>query len=398
MAYNNVYNYDRNGNRTSVTRNGVASTYALGTNDEFYSGEGYTAPQTNYDADGNPGSITAATGNNITLTYDQDDEVTSMAQTIPTLTDHFLYDGDGNRVEAQLSSGNSYYVYDGSDIVEYIKNGSTQVYRLPGVGEYVGGQDYVLDDQLGSNTVEINHPFGLIGQFDYDSYGQEKDSAAPGNNTSVFRFAGKHGYVSDVDTGLVLCGSRYYLPILGRFMTQDPVGHEGGLNLYEYCQDNPLTRVDPSGHISLSFLGVLAPFFQTYSTVDSAAISAELFTVTHFDTTHREYGGWITGHDGRYHIQFPLGGSHTFLKSPAAFDYAGHYHTHPLTGQPIDDRGPGYENFVTGDPSTFSQADMNFSTHYDAPEYIYSAVGRMMKYQPRAGTPVQIFPFTEGFR
>lgn len=43
-------------------------------------------------------------------------------------------------------------------------------------------------------------------------------------------------------------GSRFYLPVLGRFLTQDPIGHGGGLNLYAYCDDNPLTRFDPSGH------------------------------------------------------------------------------------------------------------------------------------------------------
>ena len=63
----------------------------------------------------------------------------------------------------------------------------------------------------------------------------------------VQRFAGAKGYPNDDATGMQLLGARYYLPKLGRFLTQDPIGHEGGLNLYAYCDDSPLERVDPSG-------------------------------------------------------------------------------------------------------------------------------------------------------
>jgi len=42
-------------------------------------------------------------------------------------------------------------------------------------------------------------------------------------------------------------GARFYLPTLGPLLTQEPVGHEGGLNLYAYCDNGPLTRVDPDG-------------------------------------------------------------------------------------------------------------------------------------------------------
>jgi uncharacterized protein RhaS with RHS repeats len=41
------------------------------------------------------------------------------------------------------------------------------------------------------------------------------------------------------------------LPELGRFLTQDPLGHEAGLNLYEYASNNPLTHLDPEGLQSL---------------------------------------------------------------------------------------------------------------------------------------------------
>jgi RHS repeat-associated protein len=36
-----------------------------------------------------------------------------------------------------------------------------------------------------------------------------------------------------------MLGARYYLPALGRFLTQDPIGLEGGTNLYACCANSP---------------------------------------------------------------------------------------------------------------------------------------------------------------
>ena len=48
------------------------------------------------------------------------------------------------------------------------------------------------------------------------------------------------------------------MPGVGRFLTQDPVGQKGGLNLYGYCEDNPLTKIDPDGKQGLSLDSVRA--------------------------------------------------------------------------------------------------------------------------------------------
>ena len=41
--------------------------------------------------------------------------------------------------------------------------------------------------------------------------------------------------------------AHYYNPVLGRFLSQDPVGFAGGINNYAYVSDNPLSWVDPFG-------------------------------------------------------------------------------------------------------------------------------------------------------
>ena len=55
------------------------------------------------------------------------------------------------------------------------------------------------------------------------------------------------GNYTDLETGLVLMTYRYYNPYEARFLTRDPMGYEGGLNLYAYTRNNPVNRMDPLG-------------------------------------------------------------------------------------------------------------------------------------------------------
>jgi RHS repeat-associated protein len=49
------------------------------------------------------------------------------------------------------------------------------------------------------------------------------------------------------DSGLYLMGHRHYAAELGRFISRDPIGFAGGLNLFNGASTNPVTFVDPSG-------------------------------------------------------------------------------------------------------------------------------------------------------
>ena len=77
--------------------------------------------------------------------------------------------------------------------------------------------------------------------FRYDPFGTliaKRGTAQP------FGFSTKR---TDQATGLVYFGARWYAPHLGRWMTKDPLGETGGLNLYAYVFNNPINWIDPYG-------------------------------------------------------------------------------------------------------------------------------------------------------
>ena len=69
----------------------------------------------------------------------------------------------------------------------------------------------------------------------------------------MFGYGAQWGYYTDAETGLILCGHRYYDPAKGRWLTRDPVGYAGGVDLYGYCTDHPVYESDPLGETSETF-------------------------------------------------------------------------------------------------------------------------------------------------
>jgi len=60
----------------------------------------------------------------------------------------------------------------------------------------------------------------------------------------MLKFTGRE---QDIETGFYYYRARYYDPITGRFISEDPKGFGAGVNFYVYANNNPINANDPSG-------------------------------------------------------------------------------------------------------------------------------------------------------
>ena len=60
-----------------------------------------------------------------------------------------------------------------------------------------------------------------------------------------YRFQGREWSAA---TGLTNFRARWYDSVTGRWLSKDPIGLSGGLNLYAFCGDDPVNSLDPFGH------------------------------------------------------------------------------------------------------------------------------------------------------
>ena len=87
------------------------------------------------------------------------------------------------------------------------------------------------------------------------SWGNPKLTTYSTNNFSGYNPIRYRGYYYDVESGFYFLNARYYNPAWRRFISPDNTAYldpdtPNGLNLYAYCNNNPVNYADPSGHIS----------------------------------------------------------------------------------------------------------------------------------------------------
>jgi RHS repeat-associated protein len=110
-------------------------------------------------------------------------------------------------------------------------------------GEQIGGISYYLTrDHLGSVRELADNLGGVQASYDYDLYGRRTKLA--GSLEADFSFT---GYYFHQPSGFHLALYRTYDTAQSRWLSRDPAGEEGGINLYQYSWGSPLNYVDPDG-------------------------------------------------------------------------------------------------------------------------------------------------------
>ncbi len=254
---NESYAYDLNGNRAlsgdiTSTGNRLSET---------------TTHEYEYDLEGNlTQRRDKGTGEIMDLAWDHRNRLTKVvlrpsigASATKTVVYHYDYrDLMIGRTEDGGTTAWTLYGRDDMPLCEFTGAGaepSRIFYYVPGdnadqfIAEWREGKGlrWLHTDHLGSVRSVTDISGNQIATIDYDAFGQTvalTETAA--GDAGDLRFAGR---LFDEATGFYYNRARWMDPNIGRFLSEDPIGFEGGdLNLYRYAANNPISQKDPTGN------------------------------------------------------------------------------------------------------------------------------------------------------
>ena len=230
------YTYGNGAWRDLLTAyDGKSITYSGGNPTKYYNGSTFTWTQ------GRKLAIAKVGNTNISYTYDMAGVRSS--KTVGSTT--YKYTTLSGLVTRQ-TGGNATidFVYDESNQPLAMKyNGKVYYYVLNAQGDVVR----IVD---GSRNV--------VASYSYDPWGKLLSSSGTLANVNPLRY---RGYYYDSETGFYYLQSRYYDPEIGRFINADSYASTDatGLlstNMFAYCENNPVMRVDPTGELFWDILDV----------------------------------------------------------------------------------------------------------------------------------------------
>jgi len=163
-------------------------------------------------------------------------------------TGSFVYDALGRRESKTISGTATNFLYDGMNLEQELNGTTPTVNYLTGAGidetlsrkDSSGTQSY-LTDNLGSTLALTSSAGAISTSYSYEPYGNT--TATGTTSTNALQYTGRE---NDGD-GLYYNRARYYDPMIGRFISSDPIGLAGGINTYAYVLDNPFNAIDPLG-------------------------------------------------------------------------------------------------------------------------------------------------------
>jgi RHS repeat-associated protein len=140
----------------------------------------------------------------------------------------------------------------------YAKNlsgGMTYYVPVDGENQYYQNEYYYRKNIQGDVTHIFDENLNLVAKYEYDAWGNHTVTNYTDDNIGDLNPIRYRSYYFDSETGLFYLKSRYYDPDTGRFINADDPsvlnltsGDINGFNLYVYCGNNPISRVDYAGN------------------------------------------------------------------------------------------------------------------------------------------------------
>ncbi|MFO7863767.1 MAG: RHS repeat-associated core domain-containing protein [Salinivirgaceae bacterium] len=232
--------------------------YVYNTNDNKLLGHTDGTTEYTYDAHGNITSMPHLTQMN----WDYKNQL--LGATNGTFESYYVYDANGNRVRKVVEKGNiteeRFYVGD-YEVCRKTTSGTLDVERTTvhisddqkriamidndGTTETIR---YQYDNHLGSASLELDQNAEIISFEEYHPFGTTSYRSGRNETETAqkrYKYVGKE---RDEETGLYYYGARYYASWIARFVSTDPMaGERSWVNPYNYVQNNPINKTDPTG-------------------------------------------------------------------------------------------------------------------------------------------------------
>jgi RHS repeat-associated protein len=172
----------------------------------------------------------------------------------------YTYDAMGRRISATRGGVTTKYILDLSGVMpnalaETDNAGNITAYYVYGLGLITrieadtANTPYYYHFDRSGNTVALTDAtgFNVTDQYAYDADPFAFGITKTGTTPNQFTFVGKYGVMDEGDN-IFYMRARYYDAEAGRFLSEDPIGFDGGdMNVYSYVGGNPIVRLDPGG-------------------------------------------------------------------------------------------------------------------------------------------------------
>jgi RHS repeat-associated protein len=374
---NLTYAYDANGRRTqgggSFARTGFPQAVSAAQYDVANELTQWNGANITYDANGNIVNDGAAT-----YSWDARNQLSGRG----TLT--FQYDGYGRRT---LNAAGNKLLYQGFDVSQEL-SGTTPIANriVGGVDEFFVRSESLgayspLADVLGSTLALVDSSGNLATQYTYDPFGNTVVVGSASGNP--FQYTGRE----NDNNVLYYYRARYYSPTLQRFISEDPIEFDGGINVYAYVEGDPIDWTDPFGmRPGTKYRRLRCAGWNSIRDINQTS-----------KRLNREYGGWVYRNaDGTYSYGVPVQGTassvnpRNFTPIPSGATRAAIYHTHAAYDSTMNPGNPapgtpGY-NWQNDGNEIFSPPDKQWSD-YSGGGYLGTPQGTTEEYVPSPGHP-----------